>query len=156
MVAFSVILFPPLLIAFLLVMERVEEPLRRPAGPREVAEFERQETRRSDEQARLLQREELIAARAAMVAEQSGDEVEAPAVEEQDAPVLVAMTMPSEEADAPEVEAPVRETPRAETPRAETPRETPQPERTEPAPAGSGLLGPDVLAEVERLLGIRA
>jgi hypothetical protein len=39
MVSFSVILFPPLLIAFLLVMERVEEPLRRPAGPREVAEF---------------------------------------------------------------------------------------------------------------------
>ena len=39
MVALSVILFPPLLIAFLLVMERVEEPLRRPAGPREVAEF---------------------------------------------------------------------------------------------------------------------
>ena len=38
-VALSVILFPPLLIAFLLVMERVEEPLRRPAGPREVAEF---------------------------------------------------------------------------------------------------------------------
>ncbi|RBY94036.1 hypothetical protein DQ244_01310 [Blastococcus sp. TBT05-19] len=39
MVALSVILFPPLLIAFLLVMERVEEPLRRPAGPREVDEF---------------------------------------------------------------------------------------------------------------------
>ena len=39
MVALSVILFPPLLIAFLLFMERVEEPLRRPAGPREVAEF---------------------------------------------------------------------------------------------------------------------
>ncbi|GAA3182309.1 hypothetical protein GCM10010531_40700 [Blastococcus jejuensis] len=39
LVALSVILFPPLLIAFLLVMERVEEPLRRPAGPREVAEF---------------------------------------------------------------------------------------------------------------------
>ena len=39
MVAFSVILFPPLLIAFLLVMERVEEPLRHPTGPREVAEF---------------------------------------------------------------------------------------------------------------------
>ncbi len=39
MYALSVILFPPLLIAFLLVMERVEEPLRRPAGPREVAEF---------------------------------------------------------------------------------------------------------------------
>ena len=39
MVSLSVILFPPLLIAFLLVMERVEEPLRRPAGPREVAEF---------------------------------------------------------------------------------------------------------------------
>jgi hypothetical protein len=38
-VAFSVILFPPLLIAFLLVMERVEEPLRRPASSREVAEF---------------------------------------------------------------------------------------------------------------------
>ena len=36
MVALSVILFPPLLIAFLLVMERVEEPLRRPASPREV------------------------------------------------------------------------------------------------------------------------
>ena len=33
MVALSVILFPPLLIAFLLVMERVEEPLRRPAVP---------------------------------------------------------------------------------------------------------------------------
>lgn len=33
------ILFPPLLIAFLLVMERVEEPLRRPATPREVSEF---------------------------------------------------------------------------------------------------------------------
>jgi hypothetical protein len=39
MVALSVILFPPLLIAFLLVMERVEEPLRRPATPREVTEF---------------------------------------------------------------------------------------------------------------------
>ena len=39
MVALSVILFPPLLIAFLLVMERVEEPLRRPTSPREVAEF---------------------------------------------------------------------------------------------------------------------
>jgi hypothetical protein len=38
-VALSVILFPPLLIAFLLVMERVEEPLRRPASPREVDEF---------------------------------------------------------------------------------------------------------------------
>jgi hypothetical protein len=38
-VALSVILFPPLVIAFLLVMERVEEPLRRPAGPRELAEF---------------------------------------------------------------------------------------------------------------------
>ncbi|RZU34246.1 hypothetical protein [Blastococcus saxobsidens] len=39
MVSFSVILFPPLLIAFLLVMERVEEPLRRPASQREVNEF---------------------------------------------------------------------------------------------------------------------
>ena len=39
MVALVVMLFPPLLIAFLLVMERVEEPLRRPAGPREVSEF---------------------------------------------------------------------------------------------------------------------
>jgi hypothetical protein len=39
LVSLSVILFPPLLIAFLLFMERVEEPLRRPAGPREVAEF---------------------------------------------------------------------------------------------------------------------
>ena len=39
MVALSVILFPPLLIAFLLVMERVEEPLRRPASPREVSAF---------------------------------------------------------------------------------------------------------------------
>ena len=39
MVALSVILFPPLLIAFLLVMERVEEPLRRPASPREVSDF---------------------------------------------------------------------------------------------------------------------
>jgi hypothetical protein len=38
-VALSVILFPPLLIAFLLVMERVEEPLRRPASPREVSDF---------------------------------------------------------------------------------------------------------------------
>jgi hypothetical protein len=38
-VALIVILFPPLLIAFLLVMERVEEPLRRPATQREVAEF---------------------------------------------------------------------------------------------------------------------
>jgi hypothetical protein len=38
-VALVVILFPPLLIAFLLIMERVEEPLRRPTGPREVAEF---------------------------------------------------------------------------------------------------------------------
>jgi len=38
-VSLSVILFPPLLIAFLLVMERVEEPLRRPASPREVSEF---------------------------------------------------------------------------------------------------------------------
>jgi hypothetical protein len=39
MVALSVILFPPLLIAFLLIMERVEEPLRRAASPREVATF---------------------------------------------------------------------------------------------------------------------
>ena len=39
MYALSVILFPPLLIAFLLVMERVEEPLRHPPGPREVTEF---------------------------------------------------------------------------------------------------------------------
>jgi hypothetical protein len=39
LVSLSVILFPPLLIAFLLFMERVEEPLRRPAGPREVADF---------------------------------------------------------------------------------------------------------------------
>jgi len=38
-VALIVILFPPLLIAFLLVMERVEEPLRRPATGREVGEF---------------------------------------------------------------------------------------------------------------------
>jgi hypothetical protein len=38
-VSLSVILFPPLLIAFLLFMERVEEPLRRPVGPREVSEF---------------------------------------------------------------------------------------------------------------------
>ena len=38
-VSLSVILFPPLLIAFLLVMERVEEPLRRPASQREVTEF---------------------------------------------------------------------------------------------------------------------
>jgi hypothetical protein len=38
-VALIVILFPPLLIAFLLVMERVEEPLRRPTSQREVAEF---------------------------------------------------------------------------------------------------------------------
>jgi len=38
-VSLSVILFPPLLIAFLLVMERVEEPLRRPASSREVTEF---------------------------------------------------------------------------------------------------------------------
>jgi hypothetical protein len=38
-IALIVILFPPLLIAFLLVMERVEEPLRRPASPREVSEF---------------------------------------------------------------------------------------------------------------------
>ena len=39
MVALIVILFPPLLIAFLLVMERVEEPLRRPTSRREVADF---------------------------------------------------------------------------------------------------------------------
>lgn len=39
LVSLSVILFPPLLIAFLLFMERVEEPLRRAAGPREVSEF---------------------------------------------------------------------------------------------------------------------
>ena len=39
MVALIVILFPPMVIAFLLVMERVEEPLRRPTSPREVADF---------------------------------------------------------------------------------------------------------------------
>jgi hypothetical protein len=38
-VALIVILFPPLLIAFLLVMERVEEPLRRPVSSREVNAF---------------------------------------------------------------------------------------------------------------------
>jgi len=38
-VALIVILFPPMVIAFLLIMERVEEPLRRPTSPREVAEF---------------------------------------------------------------------------------------------------------------------
>ena len=39
MVALVVMLFPPLLIAFLLVMERVEEPLRRPPSAREVEGF---------------------------------------------------------------------------------------------------------------------
>ena len=39
MVALIVILFPPMLIAFLLVMERVEEPLRRPTSQREVEDF---------------------------------------------------------------------------------------------------------------------
>ncbi len=39
MVALIVILFPPLLIAFLLIMERVEEPLRRPTSQREVEDF---------------------------------------------------------------------------------------------------------------------
>ncbi len=39
MVALVVILFPPLVIAFLLVMERVEEPLRRPTSQRQVEEF---------------------------------------------------------------------------------------------------------------------
>jgi hypothetical protein len=39
LVALSVILFPPLLIAFLLIMERVEEPLRRPPSSREVTAF---------------------------------------------------------------------------------------------------------------------
>jgi predicted membrane chloride channel (bestrophin family) len=38
-VALVVMLFPPLLIAFLLVMERVEEPLRRSPSSREVQEF---------------------------------------------------------------------------------------------------------------------
>jgi hypothetical protein len=38
-VALIVILFPPLLIAFLLVMERVEEPLRRATSQREVEDF---------------------------------------------------------------------------------------------------------------------
>jgi hypothetical protein len=38
-VALIVILFPPLVIAFLLVMERVEESLRRPPSQREVDEF---------------------------------------------------------------------------------------------------------------------
>ena len=45
MVALSVILFPPLLIAFLLIMERVEEPLRKPATAREVTTFLRTATR---------------------------------------------------------------------------------------------------------------
>jgi hypothetical protein len=44
-VALSVILFPPLLIAFLLIMERVEEPLRKPASAREVATFLRTASR---------------------------------------------------------------------------------------------------------------
>ena len=44
MVALSVILFPPLLIAFLLIMERVEEPLRKPASAREVTTFLRTAT----------------------------------------------------------------------------------------------------------------
>ena len=39
MVALIVILFPPMLIAFLLIMERVEEPLRRPTSQREVEDF---------------------------------------------------------------------------------------------------------------------
>ncbi|SDO87481.1 hypothetical protein SAMN05660199_02737 [Klenkia soli] len=39
MVALVVILFPPLVIAFLLIMERVEEPLRRPTSQRQVEEF---------------------------------------------------------------------------------------------------------------------
>jgi hypothetical protein len=38
-VALIVILFPPMLIAFLLIMERVEEPLRRPTSQREVEDF---------------------------------------------------------------------------------------------------------------------
>ncbi|SSC24284.1 Hypothetical protein KLENKIAIHU_2896, partial [Klenkia terrae] len=38
-VALVVILFPPMVIAFLLIMERVEEPLRRPTSQRQVEEF---------------------------------------------------------------------------------------------------------------------
>jgi hypothetical protein len=38
-IALIVVLFPPLLIAFLLIMERVEEPLRRPPSQREVTDF---------------------------------------------------------------------------------------------------------------------
>jgi hypothetical protein len=44
-VALIVILFPPLLIAFLLIMERVEEPLRRPTSQGEVTEFLQTATR---------------------------------------------------------------------------------------------------------------
>jgi membrane-bound lytic murein transglycosylase D len=116
------------------------------APPPEVAAFERQQARaevaqaepvRTEptqaEDARRLQRDELIAARAAMVAEQEG--AEAPADEPTetpaaDAPVLVA------QAPAPREEAPRREEPRAETPA-----------RREATPVQSaGLLGPDVLA----------
>ena len=47
MVALIVILFPPLLIAFLLVMERVEEPLRRPTSQREVETLNQSGIRRA-------------------------------------------------------------------------------------------------------------
>ncbi|HEX8384566.1 MAG TPA: transglycosylase SLT domain-containing protein, partial [Rubricoccaceae bacterium] len=90
----------------------------------DVAQAEQTRT----EQAQTLQREELIAARAAMVADQEGPTTtEAPeeAVPTAEAPVLVA------EAPAPRVE-PRRETPRAQRP---TPAPAPAPAAREARPA---------------------
>ena len=114
------------------------------AAPREVAAFERQQARTAprdvqepqiaaadvQQTAAVSAREELIAMRAEMVAEQSGDA--APDVaEEAEAPVLVAQ--------APRVEAPRPEAPAPRAPRAARPTEA------TPVPS-AGLLGPDVFA----------
>ncbi|HEX8297783.1 MAG TPA: LysM peptidoglycan-binding domain-containing protein [Rubricoccaceae bacterium] len=120
------------------------------AAPPEVAEFEReqardagraealavaaaqtrQETPQADQE--TLDREALIAARAAMVAEQTGEPVEEPEVTE---PEVTEAAEPVFVAQAP---AP-RPVPRAETP-------APRPSRPATPVATAGLLGPDVSA----------
>ena len=118
------------------------------AAPPEVAAFERAQARAEAQTqvaqaapsapAGTLSREELIAARAALVADQTGEpmETKTPAVKQTASPVLVA----SVEAPPARTQAARPPAPRTEAPHAPAPR----PAAT-PVP-NAGLLGPDVFA----------
>ncbi len=123
---------PPQLAAFERQQARAASRSTAANGGGAVAQTRPSRPSAADQQA--LDREALIAARAEMVAEQSGEGSDDEAMDAPAAPVLVA------QAETPR--------PRAETPRPAPRAETPAPRPARPATpvASAGLLGPDVSA----------